>query len=274
MRTWPALEVALRDDQAAERLQIALVDVPVAAVGEDGLTWQLFFQTSGERDRARSRLAHTCPDLALHAVDVPDDDWAARSQASVRAVRVGRIVVAPPWDVPSPGSTEATTIVILPSMGFGTAHHATTRLCLALMQRIDLTGASVTDLGTGSGVLAITASRLGAVRVLAIEDDPDAAGSAAENLALNPEARVDLRLADMRAMLYAPADLVVANLTGALLAQEASRIQTLATPAGHLILSGFLSSEEAAVTAAFTGRGWAIADRLEEDGWVSVHFRR
>jgi ribosomal protein L11 methyltransferase len=157
-------------------------------------------------------------------------------------------------------------------MGFGTAHHATTRLCLALMQRINLTGASVTDLGTGSGVLAITASRLGAVRVLAIEDDADAVDSAAENLALNPGARVDLRLADMRATMSAPADLVVANLTGALLAQEASRIQALATPAGHLILSGFLTSEESAVTAAFTG--WAIADRLEEDGWVSVHFRR
>jgi ribosomal protein L11 methyltransferase len=160
------------------------------------------------------------------------------------------------------------TIVIQPSMGFGTGHHATTRLCLAALQRIDLRGRSVIDVGTGSGVLAIAASLLGARQVIGIDDDRDAIAAARDNVALNPRARVTLLDGDLRSVDLPPADVVVANLTGALLETAAPQLLRLSTNGGRLVISGLLTKEEQLVLAAYSS--WTVQDRATEDGWVCV----
>jgi len=130
---------------------------------ETGDGWRVFFRSATQREAARGALASEFGNalLQLSPVNVDDEDWARRSQASLTAIRVGRIVVAPPWDVAAsseqPTASSLITIVIDPSTGFGTGHHATTRLCLELLQRRDVSGAQVIDVGTGSGVLAIAA---------------------------------------------------------------------------------------------------------------------
>src|SRR5262245_23031964 len=173
---------------------------------EAGDCWRVFFRTVVQRDRARSALASEFGNalLQLAPVNVDDEDWARRSQSALTAVRVGRIVVGPPWDLPAasreppavsrqPDSGSRTTdpdlitIVIDPSTGFGTGHHATTRLCLELLQRRDVSGARLIDVGTGSGVLAIAARKLGAACVIAIDNDPDALENAKDNVIRNGE---------------------------------------------------------------------------------------
>ena len=229
---------------------------------------RLFFTTSADREQASAHLRQVLPHCDTVLVDVPDDHWAERSQAALKSVRVGSLTVAPPWDVPVDSST---VILIQPSMGFGTGHHATTRLCLAALQPLALQGRTVVDVGTGSGVLAIAACLLGASMVVGIDDDPDAVQSARENAERNG-VTVDFRAADFRTTVLPRGDLVLANLTGALLLQTAARLQDLVNGRGALILSGFLHHEEAAVLAAFSDL--RVADRNQEDEWVCVTLRQ
>ena len=263
MNPSPALVVSgFSRTSGAEIFQAALLDHDIAAVDEtDPGAWRVFFHTVAERDRALAAFQQAFPDLSFQSIDVADEDWAARSQANLHAIQVGRIIVSPPWDTP-------TTIVIQPSMGFGTGHHATTRLCLAALQRIELAGRSVLDVGTGSGVLAIAASKLGAAEVAGIDDDADAIHAAWENLALNTGAMVSLIVGDFRSVELVPADLVLANLTGGLLLATAKRLRQLTNAHGRLILSGFLAHEESEVRAAFAA--FAIEQREEEEGWVCI----
>lgn len=270
MRAWPAITVAGPGLGRADLFQAALLDYAIAAIDDNSPdAWRLFFHDAGERDRALAALPSQFSDLNFASLDVDDEDWAARSQASLTAIEVGDIVVTPPWDAETARLKPGTTaVVIQPSMGFGTGHHATTRLCLAALQRAHVRGRSVIDVGTGSGVLAIAASLLGASPVVAIDDDPDAIQNARENLGLNPGAEVDLRLGDLRASTLGVADVVLANLTGTLLVQAAPQLKALRAPHGRLILSGLLQPEDADVVRAFAPL--RVLDRVQEDEWMCL----
>jgi ribosomal protein L11 methyltransferase len=257
VRTWPALDV--RD--VPEFFEAALLDYDISAIHEGDDHWRVFFHTNEERDRAAEALRADFRDLSIETVDLPDEDWAARSQASLRAIQIGRVIVAPPWDTP-------VTIVVQPSMGFGTGHHATTRLCLAALQQIELRGRTVIDVGTGSGVLAMAASLLGAANVIAFDDDADAVSAARDNMALNPRARVTLQVSDLREAEPASADIVLANLTGALLIAAAARLKQLTDSGGRLILSGFIAREEREVLQAFAPL--TVEHRGQEEEWLCV----
>jgi ribosomal protein L11 methyltransferase len=262
VRTWPALDI----HPVSELLQAALVDYDASAVDERAPEdWRVFFTSSVERDRAAAALRTEFPGITIESVDVPDENWAARSQASLRAVRVGNIVIAPPWDVPVDGDL---VIVIQPSMGFGTGHHATTRLCIDALQRLKVAGRTVLDVGTGSGVLAIAASLLGASRSVGIDDDADAITAAQENLELNPPAEATMLVADLRATDVGSADIVCANLTGGLLIAAALTLQDFVARGGRLVLSGLMAVEEQDVLAAFPT--WTVEHRSEEDEWLCL----
>jgi ribosomal protein L11 methyltransferase len=159
-------------------------------------------------------------------------------------------------------------------MGFGTGHHATTRLCLLALQHLELSGRAVLDVGTGSGVLAIAARLIGAGAVVGIDFDADAIQSARENLDLNPAA-ADVRLivGDLRDSALRPADVVTANLTGALLVQSAAQLAALVRPGGTLVVSGLMTHERDGVVAAFAPAAQVVWE-AQDDGWVGLAFNR
>jgi ribosomal protein L11 methyltransferase len=230
------------------------------------------FNEAGERDRAVDAIHALLPHLAIDIVDLPDEDWAARSQQSLTAIRAGQFIVAPPWDLP-PEPADGTVIVIEPSMGFGTGHHATTRMCLRLLGDLDVSDLTVIDLGTGSGVLSMAAALSGARRVSGIDIDRDAIGSAEASAALNtlPDT-ITFTVGDFRSDPPAPADLVLANLTGGMLMSAASAIGALVRRDGTLIVSGFDHTEVDGVRAAFGS--FAERRRLAEDDWIALQLQR
>jgi ribosomal protein L11 methyltransferase len=246
------------------------------------LHWRVFFDSAAARDRARDAVEAAFPTLSVGPDDVPDEDWAARSQRALTAVRAGRFIVAPPWDVPADAAVDAGTsgsrlIIIEPSRGFGTGHHPSTRLCLRLLSNIDLRGRRVLDLGTGSGVLAMAAVHNGASEVLAVDIDPDAIDAARESARLNPwAAGIRWRVGDFRersweALAGAPFDLILANLTGGMLSASADRMRELLAPAGVVICSGFDEDEEEDVVRAM---GLSAVGRLSEERWVGMVLAR
>lgn len=271
MKAYPALEIRAADP---DRLYAAIDDFSPTALEERTDSIRVFFSTTSARDNAQSALA---PEFQVAAIDVPDEDWARRSQADLQPVTVGRLTISPRV------TASSDVIVITPSMGFGTGHHATTRLCLAALQTLDLSNASVLDVGTGSGVLAIAADRLGAARTLGIDHDQDAVQAARENLALNPTAgHVSFAVADLRTTALPRAGVVTANLTGALLIETAADLLGAVEDRGALIVSGLLASERDEVVGALRrdkkgGHDVPVARIVwerEEDGWVGLAMKK
>ena len=266
MGNWPALDVLGGDDFA---LAAADEFSPTAAETR-GETLRLFFATADARDAAADSLSHR---YSVVPREVDDEDWARRSQERLSPIAIGRVLVLPAAHLqpptsglPSGDALSPIHLVIRPSMGFGTGHHATTRLCLLALQTADLAGAFLLDVGTGSGILAIAAARLGAARALGLDNDADAIQAANENLTLNPEAgNVAFQVVDLMTAALPPADFIVANLTGTLLIKAAASLVHALSPGGLLIVSGILADEEAMVAGAFSGV--AITERRSEDEW-------
>ena len=241
---------------------------------ERGDGWRVFFRTVADRNSARGALASEFGNALLHlgAIEVDDEDWARRSQATLTAVRVGRIIVAPPWADSGSRTTDPDSIriVIDPSTGFGTGHHASTRLCLELLQKRDVRGMRVIDVGTGSGVLALAAWKLGAADVVAFDNDPDALENAHENVRRNGgEDGITISEIDLSNALLEQADVVIANLTGALLQRQATSLQRLTRPHGAIVVSGFTVEEEQEVVRAF---GASPKETAREGDWIALLF--
>ena len=193
---------------------------------------------------------------------VPDRDWLAVWKEGLAPVTVGVLTVTPPWVHAGPDA-----IVIDPGQAFGTGHHETTTGCLTTLQELDLAGRSVLDVGTGSGILAIAAARLGAGPVVGVDTDPLAAAAAQANAAVNG-VDVDVREGSVDAAVPERFDVVVANLDTDTLSRLAGALADRLAPGGALIASGVSIERQAEAITALDraglppltrpGREWVI----------------
>jgi ribosomal protein L11 methyltransferase len=215
-------------------------------------------------------LALLPPGATLEPAAVPDVDWVARFREGFRAFRVGRFLVAPPWDEPNEPSPER--LVVDPGRAFGTGTHETTRLCLGALEH--LAGrrslGRTLDLGSGTALLAIAAARLGAFPVIASDIDPEATRSSAHHARINGARLGVVRADGGRGLRAGSFDLVVANLMALLLVDRSAEIRSLLAPAGVLVLSGLLVDDLPFVREAFAACG-TPAERLDGEWGALVY---
>ncbi|HEX9399629.1 MAG TPA: 50S ribosomal protein L11 methyltransferase [Anaeromyxobacter sp.] len=224
-----------------------------------------------ERVAAEEARAGHGGDLA----EVPDEDWGEGWKKDFKALDVGRVRVRPSWidAAPPPGSVE---VVLDPGMAFGTGTHPTTSLCLAALSDLlsARPGASLLDVGTGSGLLAIAARKLGAGRVAANDVDPIAIDVARENAARNGAA-LELTGAPVEAI-AGTFDVVVANILANVLVALAPTLAARVAPGGVLLLSGILGPQEDEVRRAHVAAGLEPVEGGDRrDGeWSLLALRR
>lgn len=197
---------------------------------------------------------------------VQEEDWAHGWKIYFKPLPVAPFVIVPSWEKyeAKPGEVR---IDLDPGMAFGTGHHATTSLCLDALARLPVQ-TRLLDVGTGSGILAIAAAKLGWPQVVACDNDPVAVQVAAENVARN-QVSVDLRVGSVD-VLPKDADVVVANILAEVIAELAPDLASCVRPGGLLVGSGIIREREGLVREALEGVGLKIQAVHYQDDWVLV----
>jgi ribosomal protein L11 methyltransferase len=202
-----------------------------------------------------------------------DRDWQAAWKATVAPIHAGRTVVVPSWlaDEHQPTDDDELTLVLDPGRAFGTGHHATTALCLELLDQLDLAGElagrTLADVGCGSGILAIAAAARGA-RTQAVDVDPDAVAVTRDNARRNG---VEVAAATgSLAAIDAPAEVVVANLISDVVLALATEL--VASCSRVLIVSGITVERADDVLGGLTAAGAAVEEVRERDGWIAARL--
>ena len=253
-----------------------------------------YLPLDGASDELRRRLEEGLWHLAqIHPFPEPtirelaETDWADAWKQHYHLLRIGqRLVIVPAWEAYDPAPAEI-VIRLEPGMAFGTGLHPSTRLCLKAIEQCLSPGHAVLDVGTGSGVLAIAAAKLGAHPILAIDADPQAVSAAQQNIALNGVANqvrvqhstlpggedlptyfvLDQPLEPLDAGQF---DVIAVNILAPVIVGMAPALAACLAPGGCVIAAGLVDSQEGEVAAAFRAQGLRVVNRSQEKDWVCL----
>jgi ribosomal protein L11 methyltransferase len=212
-------------------------------------------------------------ELTVEYALLPDTDWNESWKKNFTPINAGTLfTILPPWERPTTGRI---SLIIDPGMAFGTGHHETTRSCIVLIERYTQTvkRERFLDLGTGTGLLAIAAHKLGFITVIGIDHDPLAIEASKKNLTLNGVGSIEFLEGDITDA-HGTYDMVAANLISGTLVSLAGEIASRLRTPGIAILSGILAGQDDEVAAAMEQAGLVCGERLRDGKWVSLACRR
>lgn len=204
-----------------------------------------------------------------------EDDWAESWKQYYKPVPLGRVTIVPAWESYEPREGE-TVIKMDPGMAFGTGTHETTRLVIRLMQDIIVGGERVLDIGTGSGILSICASKLGALSCSAYDIDPVAVKVARENALADGCTNITVGVSDLLSgvdLSGGKYDFCVANIVADIIIRMLPDIRRCLKEGSPLILSGIINSRACDVKEALSDMGFTLEREISENDWVGLLVR-
>ncbi len=274
-------EIAIHADvELFDRLAALLGQIGFEGFWEDGTILKSYIGTEHWSPSLLAdingvvELLHNAAGTPLPTVTVTpieNTDWNAEWEKTIRPIRVGRhLVIAPSWHS-SGASPRDLVLTIDPKMSFGTGFHETTRLVLRLLEDTVHPGDRVLDIGTGTGILAIAALKLGAASAVGLDIDEWSAVNARENARVNGVAdRFTFMQATLAELPAGQFDLIVANIQRTVLVPLMPRMIRRLSPSGHLILSGLLREDEEEIARSLSVAGGRILSRAAEHEWIAL----
>lgn len=207
--------------------------------------------------------------LEMTIDEVENDDWFNNWKKSYKPIHAGKLVIVPSWIKYEKQENEV-VISMDPGMAFGSGEHETTRMCLELMEDVGMINKKVIDVGTGSGILALSAAALGSKDVEAYDIDDVAVKAAKENVKINHFEDI-IKVANSNLLKNAKNnyDVVLANITADVLQILAKDLKTYVNKDGIVIISGILNIYEDAVKQCYLSHGYKILQRMNKGEWVA-----
>ena len=280
MGRWREVTVGVSEAESAEVAALLQAQAPGGTVIEEtreGTVVSAYFPLDSSPEPgagALNALAHHFPHLRPLARPLLEEEWMQGWRSFFSPLPVGeRLLILPPWEHRRPPHGRV-VVVIDPGPAFGTGHHPTTQMCLEALERNLRPGMRVLDLGTGSGILAIAAARLGAKKVVALDTDRVATKAARGNARANRVlGRVSVRTGSLDGRLK-PFDLLLANISSQTIIEVARPLARAAHPDAVLAAGGFLAEGLSAVERALGEAGWHTEDVLTGDDWRTLVVSR
>lgn len=226
---------------------------------------------------ARDRFRAEGIDATVEMIGIADDDWENSWKKYYNPIRVGeKIMIVPAWQNYDAAADDV-VVTMDPGLAFGSGTHETTRLCATLIEKYLAKGDRTLDVGTGSGILAIIESKLGAATVDACDIDPVAVRVAQENAESNDVANVNCFVSDLLASVDAADgmyDFVSANIVSDIIIRMTPDLPKIVRPNGLVAVSGVIDEYAPDVIAAMDAQGFGVADVYSDNGWKGLLFRR
>lgn len=217
-------------------------------------------------DKGQRTIQYSCREL-------PDVNWNARWESDFQPIEIDDFVRIRA-SFHAPVTSFAHEIVIDPKMSFGTGHHETTRLMMRAMKTLSFKGKKVLDLGCGTAVLSILASRMQAESMLAVDIDEWAVLNSRDNVAQNNCSNITIRQGDAEVTGKARFAIVLANINRNVLLEYMFRFREMLAEGGDLVLSGIMLNDRERITAAAENNGFQAAGQFSEKDWCALVFRK